>query len=80
MTLNWKYQTPYNRNIVVGGIKGRRAVFAGAACVLFVLITVSISDLFLGVLIGLPTALIGGFALAAIVNWFSEWRGNSNEV
>ena len=69
--LTRKYRTPENRD--------KRAVIVGTASVLFVLVTGFISDVFLGVLIGVPTALIGGSAAAAVVNWFSKRRGHSKE-
>lgn len=82
ITLIWKYRRSENRSFVVAVFSDKvavRAVFVGTAFVLFVLVTSFTSDIFHGALIGVPTALIGGFAVAAFANWFSERRGNSKE-
>lgn len=75
-----KYQRPDNRNVIVGVFKDKRAISAGAAWVFFVLVTGFISGGFHGRNIrNVIPALISGFAVAAVVNWFSERRSNLKE-
>jgi hypothetical protein len=74
------YRRPENRNIIVAVFKDKWAVSAGAAWMLFVLVMGFISGGFHGRNIrNVIPALIGGFAVAAVVNWFSKRRGNSKE-
>lgn len=73
-----KYQRPDNRNVIVGVFRDKRAIIVGAAWVLFVLVMGFASDRFHGLLINMPAALIGGFAVAAILNWFNARRGASS--
>ncbi len=70
-----RYQRdPRARAILYSVFKDRRALVAGVAWMLFVLGTRFASDGFHGVLLGVPVALIGGFAVAAVVNWFTRRR------
>lgn len=75
-----KYRRAENRNIIVAVFKDKWAIVAGIAWVLFVLVMGFISGGFHARTIrNVIPALIGGFAVAAIVNWFSKRRGNSKE-
>ena len=74
-----KYQRdPQARAILYSMFKDRKAMIAGAAWVLFVLVTSSVSDGFYGVLRGVVPGLIGGFAVAAVLNWFTRRKDPTN--
>ncbi len=74
-----KYQRdPRARAILYSVSKDRKALVAGVAWMLFVLVTRFASDGFHGGLIGVPAALIGGCAAAALVNWFTRRRDATN--
>ena len=82
ITLIRSYRKSEHRNFTVAMFKDKmavRTVFVGAAFVLFVLVDGFSIDAFHGALMGVPTALIGGYAVATGVNWFSERRSNSKE-
>jgi hypothetical protein len=74
-----RYQRePLQRAIFRSVFKDRKALTAGAAWVFLVLVTGFASDRFHGVLTRAPAGLIGGFAVAAVVNWFSRRRSAMN--
>ena len=80
IVLTRKYWRPENRTFIVAVFNDKRAISAGAAWVFFVLVTGFISGGFHGRNIrNVIPALISGFAVAAVVNWFSERRSNLKE-
>lgn len=72
------YRNPQNRGIVVAVFKDRKAMTIGAGWVLFVFVTGFVSAGFHMTLRDVIPALVGGFAVAAVVNWFSRRRDATN--
>jgi len=72
--LYFSYRQPENRSILGGVLKDKKAIMAGAVWILWVLVIGFVSGGLHSLARNVIPAFIGGFVVAAIVNWFSKRR------
>lgn len=78
--LFFSYRRPEYRSILVGVFKDKKAVTAGATWTAWVLVIGFFSGGSHSLARNMIPALIGGFAVAAVVNWFIKRRTDAHKL